>query len=537
MVGRPSASSIDKVALKALMLVHIKSPTEEQWRQSVPEAALAYQAFLLGAAGSTARLRVSEVNSCARELFWELGKQDLDEFSQKLAACFSWVRNKALKVSTGERLHPPGLAALVAAFKTAMKTGPAVLPTKARSSTSSGKSSSPPSAEKGQGSGSAPSLCQSRDEVFRAYGLAGTRQPIGLIEVSSDDEAEQEAEECDECSEPEEDVEDPRPEGDRAKPEEAELQPKGQGLQAQPGGSLQQQQQHQQEKPQPQQPQQPQPQQPQQPQQPPGKAFGWADPSRMVYVLVGGSGGKTELPLRKGAAGFCVADHNGVEICTELANLMLDPPGEKAKPKAKPRVCKRPAAKGVQKEQEGQKEGEEEGEDDELPEGSEEEQQEDEEDQKVKPKRPAKKQPPAAAARKRPRLAKAQGHEEDADGEAEETSKAKQAEGQGEAKAEGTAPEAEGEQPQRPAKAADEGSAPPRQGWVKMWYAPPRSAMALRQTYGMKRQLWQVSTKALGVDYDTLDNAFVALLEALREGLVGEAESKPWLLRHLQRAP
>ena len=181
-------------------------------RKSLPEATVAYESFLFAAAGSAARLKATAVRTCARVLFPELGQGNIEEFASKLAACFSWARQKALKVSAGERLRPPSLGAAIAAFKSAMKVFSPLLPMAGGSCASSGKSSSPASADKGQASSASARLCQSREEVLRAYGLRPTPQPARLIEISSDEGAEGEEEE----------------EGDgRCEPQEEESKPDG----------------------------------------------------------------------------------------------------------------------------------------------------------------------------------------------------------------------------------------------------------------------------------------------------------------------
>lgn len=533
MVGQPSRCSLDKATLKALLRTHLRNLESEQWREGLEQATSQFEAFLVSVAQATPRLKLQLVRECLCQVHQELGKDLLLEISQRIVQAFAWCRGKAKRPYSGERL-PASIGPVVQAMRAFGAQG----------ASGSNSSASPPEKTKASSSSSAP-LFQSRAEVFAAWGL-GPSPPAKpqAIEVSSDDQ-DGEVEEVGDEGEGEEGEE------GQEEVEEGEAQP----LEAQEGAEPRQQDGQQ------------------------GESGGqsiqlakpgswWCDPSRMALVVKKPSGLVT-LPLARGEGGFAECCYEGMLYRSELPNLLFEPPAVKGKairkrPASAPTKPKgkkaKQAAEMVDEEGEGmcEEEGEEEGHDEGEGEGSEEVadaedapeagEAEEEEDEEVAT-RPAKRRPAAAAplqaegaegaeggglhqlTRRRPGGGRASGAEPRREG-LQEREAPKPEEAEGGLGTEGALPKPQGAE--GPPKLQAEPPQPQR--YHKMWYKA-RGNMALRQAKGAKRQIFQVGLAAAGGQLSVLEGAFDALILELHEGRLAESQAKPWLLRHLARAP
>jgi hypothetical protein len=234
------------------------------------------------------------------------------------------------------------------------------------------------------------------------------------------------------------------------------------------------------------------------------KEVEYPDLVRKVMVLMSAIGTKKECKLLKGPQGYAVYDKGEGSICdTEIPNLMLDPPVIK-----RPAAAPKPAAgrKKARKEQDIQKEL---GGGEEAPEGPEGEAEGEEREGELE-----------ADEGEEEELAEADGGEE-----AEDLQNQEEPEGEAEAEAapEGPAPE--------PKAARAQGPVPRK--YMVMWYRPPRGALALRQAYGAKRQIFQVVADSVGSTKEQLEALYARLIPELESGNVQEAGAKAWVVREL----
>ena len=124
-------------------------------------------------------------------------------------------------------------------------------------------------------------------------------------------------------------------------------------------------------------------------------------------------------------------------------------------------------------------------------------------------------------------LAEAEGGEEAEDLQNNE-------EPQGEAEASG-APEGPAPEPKAPAPAEGPAARAAARRYVVMWYRSPRGALALRQGYGSKRQIFQVVAASVGSTKEQLEALYARLIGELEAGACQEAGAKAWVIRELAK--
>lgn len=502
----PSRCTLAKGQLLELLKQHVPSLKDQAFLNNDLEAVEHYEEFLVACARDTVRLRVGDVEDAARSLYPEAGPLHHRAFAQRVASALGVAQAKARHCTTGTAVHPPAMQRLVAALM-------------GSASSSSGSSSMPSRSRPSQGGTKRPLAVGSRasdmteQEAEALWGLPPkVRKPLlpevdsGPISIVSSQEVVDESEGGEDSG---------AEEGELGDGEEEAMEVDA--AVAGPVGGPPQQQKQEQELEREQQPQQQQlgEQEPQQ-----RKEVCYPDVARKVLVVITAEGSKLEFGLLPGPEGMCVIERAGTRLPTEVPNLFLEPPVLKRPAAAKRVGSKRKGKKGIQVEDEG-----------EVPLA-----------EAPEPGDGQGGEAPRADSAEEGEAYEASGEEGLAEGIDEEVVQGGVAEGTGEEEeAEAPAnrqevsaeagasggPEPEVGGPMRPPPPA------PGRRYQVMWYREPRGALALRQCFGPKRQVFQIVASSAGTSREVLEALYERLIVELQAGTCQEAEARAWVRREL----